>query len=181
MSENDKMDAILKRLERLEAIEEIKNLKQGSAIAADPSMDIDKFLSLYTEDGIMEIVNWGTVLNGHAEIRAFLEVNPFTWMFHCLLPITIEVAEDCQSASARWYLFEAATVFNSKSSEYDPVWVAGAYDDTMIKINGDWKLTRTALTQEILCTYQEGWGKTRVNVNKDWTKPVDELLQKMTT
>lgn len=177
MNDQANMDAILKRLERLEAIEEIKNLKQGSAVAADPNMDIDMFLSLYTEDGIMEIVNWETVLTGHAEIRAFLEVNPFTWMFHCLLPVKIDVAEDCLSASARWYLFEAATVFNSRTSEYDPVWVAGSYDDKMIRINNEWKLTHTALTQEILCRYEDGWGNTRVNVDKDWTKPVDELLQ----
>jgi hypothetical protein len=179
MSDTDEMTSVLKRLERLEAIEEIRNLKQGSAVAADPNMDIDMFLSLYTEDGIMEIVNWDTVLKGHDEIRAFLEVNPFTWMFHCLLPIKIEVAEDCQSAKARWYLFEAATVFNSRSGEYDPVWVAGSYDDSMIKVNDEWKLTHTALTQEILCSYEEGWGENRVNVDKDWTKPVDELLQKI--
>jgi ketosteroid isomerase-like protein len=179
MSETDKTEAILKRLDHLEAIEEIRNMKQGAAVAADPNMDIDAFVNLYTEDGIMEIVNWETVLNGHDEIRAFLEVNPFTWMFHCLIPIKIDIAEDCQSATARWYLFEAATVFNSRTSEYDPVWVAGAYDDSMIKVNDEWKLTHSALTQEILCRYDEGWGKTRVNVDKDWTKPVDELLQKI--
>ena len=44
----------------------------------------------------MEFTNWDTVLRGHDEIRAFLEVNPFTWMFHCLLPVRIEVAEDCR-------------------------------------------------------------------------------------
>lgn len=179
MSDSQTLDAVLRRLERLEAIEEIRNLKQGSAVAADPNMDIDMFLSLYTEDGVMEIRNWDTVLRGHDEIRAFLEVNPFTWMFHCLIPVKIEVADDCQSATARWYLFEAATVYNSRTAEYDPVWVAGAYDDKMIKSDGEWKLTHTALTQEILCNYEKGWGETRVNVDPDWTRPVDELLGKM--
>ena len=177
MSDAHNTDEILKRLERLEAMEEIRHLKQRSALAADPHMDIDLFVNLYTDDGIMEFTNWDTVLRGHAEIRAFLEVNPFTWMFHYLLPVRIEVAGDCQSATARWYLFETATVHNSRTGEYDPVWVAGYYDDKMIRVDGEWKLTHTALTQEILCRYQEGWGKTRVNMDKDWLKPVDDLKQ----
>ena len=179
MEEQIKTDNILKRLERLEAMEEIRHLKQGMALAADPHMDIDMFVNLYTEDGIMEFTNWDTVLRGHDEIRAFMEVNPFTWMFHCLLPVKIEVADDCLSASARWYLFEAATVHNSRTQEYDPVWVAGYYDDKMIRVDGKWKLTHTALTQEILCSYQEGWGKTRVSMHEDWLKPVGELKQRM--
>ena len=68
-------------------MEEIRHLKQRSAQAADPHMKIDMFVNLYTEDGVMEFTNWETVLRGHDEIRAFLEVNPFTWMFHCLLPV----------------------------------------------------------------------------------------------
>ena len=93
MNDSNKIDQMLKRLERLEAMEEIRHLKQRSAVAADPQMDIDMFVDLYTEDGVMEFTNWETVLNGRDEIRAFLEVNPFTWMFHCLIPIRIEVAE----------------------------------------------------------------------------------------
>ena len=177
MNDADKISGMLKRLERLEAMEEIRHLKQRSAVAADPYMDIDMLVGLYTEDGVMEFTNWDTVLKGHDEIRAFLEINPFTWMFHCLIPLKIEVADDCRSATARWYLFEAATVHNSRTKEYDPVWVTGAYDDKMIKINGEWKLTHTALSQQILCKYEEGWGKTRVNLDKDWIKPVDDLKQ----
>ena len=179
MSDSNKIDELLKRLERLEAMEEIRHLKQRSAVAADPQMDIDMFVDLYTEDGVMEFTNWNTVLKGHDEIRAFLEVNPFTWMFHCLIPIRIEVADDCRSATARWYLFEAATVHNSRTKEYDPVWVAGFYDDEMVRINGGWKLTHTALTQQILCNYEEGWGKTRVSLDEDWLKPVDDLKQNL--
>ena len=67
MNDSD-ITALLKRVERLEAIEEIKDLKQRSALAADPNMDIDMFINNYTEDGIMEIVNWGTVLKGRKEI-----------------------------------------------------------------------------------------------------------------
>lgn len=166
---------LLQRVKRLEAMEEIRHLKQRSAIAADPHMDIDMLVGLYTEDGIMEFTNWDTTLKGHDEIRAFLEINPFTWMFHCLLPVKIEVATDCLTATARWYLFEAATVHNSRTKEYDPVWVAGFYDDKMICRAGEWKLTHTAMTQEILCRYEEGWGKTRVSMNKDWIKPIGDL------
>ena len=179
MNDANEINELLKRLERLEAMEEIRHLKQNTAQAADPQMDIDMFVSLYTEDGIMEFTNWDTVLHGHDEIRAFLEVNPFTWMFHCLLPVRIEVADDCRSATARWYLFEAATVHNSRTGEYDPVWVAGYYDDKMVKIDGEWKLTHTSLTQEILCSYQKGWGKQRVSMDEDWLKPVGDLKQQL--
>ena len=47
------------------------------------------------------------------------------------------------------------------------------------RINGEWKLTHTALTQQILCNYQEGWGKTRVSLDEDWLKPVDDLKQNL--
>ena len=179
MNTSNKIDELLKRLERLEAMEDIRHLKQRSAQAADPHMKIDLFVDLYTHDGVMEFTNWDTVLTGHDEIRAFLEVNPFTWMFHCLIPISIEVADDCRSATARWYLFEAATVHNSRTKEYDPVWIAGFYDDKMIRVEDEWKLTHTALTQQILCNYKDGWGKTRVSMDKDWLKPVDDLKQKL--
>ena len=76
MNDSNKIEEMLKRLERLEAMEEIRHLKQRSAQAADPHMKIDMFVNLYTEDGVMEFTNWDTVLRGHDEIRAFLEVNP---------------------------------------------------------------------------------------------------------
>ena len=79
MNDSNKIDEMLKRLERLEAMEDIRRLKQRSAQGpADPHMKIDMFVNLYTEDGIMEFTNWDTVLRGRDEIRAFLEVNPFT-------------------------------------------------------------------------------------------------------
>jgi hypothetical protein len=171
------IEALLKRVERLEAIEEIKELTQRSAIAADPNMDIDIFINNYTEDGIMEIVNWGTVLKGREEIAGFLAINPFTWMFHCLIPLKIIVADDLQSATGRWYLLEAATVLNSKTEKYDPVWVMGAYDNDIVKTSEGWKFTHTRLTQEVLTTYEDGWGgENRVNVNPDWVKPVDDFM-----
>ena len=46
MSEPHRIDDLLKRLERLEAMEEIRHLKQRSAVAADPQMDIDMFVNL---------------------------------------------------------------------------------------------------------------------------------------
>ena len=49
----------------------------------------------------------------------------------------------------------------------------------MIRLNGEWKLTHTALTQQILCNYEEGWGKTRVSMDEDWLKPVDDLKQNL--
>ena len=63
--------------------------------------------------------------------------------------------------------------------ETQPAWVAGFYDDEMVRINGEWKMTHTALTQQILCNYEEGWGKTRVSLDEDWLKPVDDLKQNL--
>jgi len=49
----------------------------------------------------------------------------------------------------------------------------------MIRVDGEWKLTHTALTQQILCNYKDGWGKTRVSMDEDWLKPVDDLKQNL--
>ncbi len=171
-------DELTKRIERLEALEEIKQFRQRSATAADPHMDIDMLVDMYAKDGIMEYPTFGTRFQGHDEIRGFLEINAFTWMFHCLIPITIEVEEGCQAASARWYLWETATVHNGKTGEYDPVWVAGAYDDKMIKVDGEWKFTHTILNLELLCAYEDGWRADRVKVSEDWVGNAQALMDK---
>lgn len=176
MSDTTTTVEILKRLERLESIDEIKKLKQRSAIAADPFMDMEMLINLYTEDGVMEIPTFGLILTGHNEIRAFLEVNAFTWMFHCLIPLQVEIGKDGQTATANWYLWEAATVHNGRTGKYDPVLFAGAYEDEMQKINGEWKLTHTILTVRLLCNYEEGWAENQINVNKDWVGKAQSLM-----
>ena len=178
MTDSNDNAELIKRIERLEAIEDIKVFRKRSAVAADPSMDIDMLVGLYTKDGIIEYPTFGTIYKGQDEIRAFLEVNPFTWMFHCLIPLEINVAADCQSASARWYLWETATVHNTKTGNYDPVWVAGAYDDEMIKVAGEWKFTHTILNLELLCQYEDGWRADRVKVSEDWGKEDQALMNK---
>jgi hypothetical protein len=176
MAESNTTAELLRRIERLEAIEDIKKLKYQTAIAADPYMDMEMLINLYSEDGIMEIPTFGLVLTGHDEIREFLKVNAFTWMFHCLIPLQVEIDDDGQSATASWYLWEAATVHNGSTGEYDPVLFAGAYEDKMRKINGEWKLTHTVLTVRLLCDYEKGWAENQVNVNKDWVGKAQSLM-----
>lgn len=172
------LQALLARVERLEALEQIKELKQGFAMAADPNMKIDQFLELYAEDGVMEIIDWGR-FEGHSGIRAFLEANPFQYMFHCLLPIQLDLAADGRSATGRWYLFEAATVHNAATGKEDPVWVAGVYDDDITKVGDRWKFKRTRLRQEILTTYEAGWRNGRLQISEHWKKPIDALVAGM--
>ncbi len=177
MSSSLNIEELAARLQRLEEREAIIEHGQGFAAAADPNMDIDAFVNLYAEDGVMEIVNWDRY-EGREEIAAFLAINPFQWMFHCLIPLKIDIADDCQSARTRWYLWEAALVHNSKTGKQDPVWVAGAYDNELVKVNGEWKYALTRLTQQIVTSYEQGWGESRINLSPDWMKPVEEFASR---
>ena len=177
MSDTDTLQALARRVARLEAMEDIRRLRQMSAEAADPFMEIDALVGLYVPDGVMEFLSFGTSYRGHDQIRAFLEVNAFTWMFHCLIPLRIDVADDLQSATARWYLLEAATVHNGRTGAYDPVWLAGRYEDRVVRVDGQWKFAHTSLTLELLCDYAEGWGTNRVNVNPDWVGKAQALME----
>lgn len=154
------MAGIDARLERLEAIEMIKVAKGRYALGADPTVDAAEMGALFTEDAELIIERFGS-FHGRPAIEEFLSETPFSWMFHCMLPQTIEVAEDNRSADAVFYLWELANLPDEKGGDDLPVWIAGKYYDHFIKSGDEWLVARSELKLEMVSPYYEGWVKKR--------------------
>jgi ketosteroid isomerase-like protein len=151
---------IEKRVQILEDIEAIKTVKGKYALYADPQTNAEGMASLYTEDGECVVERFGT-FKGREEIRAFLSEENFTWMFHCIMPQTIEVHADGVTADAVFYLWELANHPNRDGGGDTAVWIAGKYNDTFKKVGGAWFIARSELKLEMISPYEKGWVKQR--------------------
>lgn len=83
----------------------LQDLMTQYCLAADSLTDIDAMLAVFTEDAVLDMAAMGTMLNGHAEIRAF-----YTGVFetmshnaHILSNFTV-TGFDGDSASAQAYV-----------------------------------------------------------------------------
>ena len=76
-----------------------------------------------------------------------------TFAVHYLVQPEIVVAEDGESASASWYLWQACTIDDT------PMWLSALEYDKYKKINGRWWQTEMVLKPFFLSPYAEGWHK----------------------
>ena len=161
MSSNDTdLQQLAASVQRLEDIEAIKVLKHKYGRAADPTMKADEMCALYVDDTVINIERFGRY-EGLQAIRAFMEQNAFAWMFHCMIPQIVEVDGDGKHGSVKSYLWELATMPGRNGGEDVPLWCAGAYDDEVVKVDGEWKFKAVNLRLEVLSPYDKGWVKQR--------------------
>ena len=68
------------------------------------------------------------------------------WVNHSMITQWIDVAGDGQSARGLWYLVEFATrpgLPDDRADRADrAVIIAGTYEDELVKVGGEWKITR---------------------------------------
>ena len=161
MSSNDtELQQLAASVRRLEDIEAIKVLKHKYGRAADPTMKPDDMCALFVDDAVIDIERFGR-FDGMQEIRAFMEQNPFAWMFHCMVPQIVEVDDDGKHGRIAAYLWELATMPGGDGGDDVPLWAAGVYDDEVMKVDGEWKFKTVNLRLEVLSPYDKGWVKQR--------------------
>src|SRR6185312_9099723 len=94
------------RVAKLEATEEIRRLKARYAEVCDDGYDAKRLAPLFTKDAIWDAGPEFGRYQGHEEIyRFFDEVSDrITWASHLMIDPSIEVADDVENATGRWYL-----------------------------------------------------------------------------
>ena len=144
------------RVQRLEDIEAIKQLKARYCSLCDDGYDADGLAELFTEDAIWDGGALG-VAEGREKIRRFFENTPKVMPFsvHMVMNPSIEV--DGDSATGRWYLFQAATFRPAESA----LWGSARYDEEYVRVDGEWKFRSLRLTSRFWTPYAEGWEKKR--------------------
>ena len=122
--------------------------------------DVDKYVSLFTEDGIVDIV--GMKWQGHKEIREMLESmakkapedesKPVTKEEQELYPATgrhnitnVVIKIDGDRATGRAYWFN----YGNRNPERKAVLSSyGHYEDEMVKVNGQWLFSKRLIYNE---------------------------------
>lgn len=159
------LDEVILRLRKLEEVEKIKELRgYRFPSAGDPEMDVEAALRLFTEDGVVEYTGIGSA-SGHAELRAFFEVDPVNGRFHIFAPGKIRVADDLVTGTGSWFMLETAKAPSSKTGRMEPVWVQATYEDEYAKVDDEWKLKYYKCDMRMFCTHQDGWGETAVDLD----------------
>ena len=142
------------RIQRLEDIEAIKQLKARYCSLCDDGYDADGLADLFTEDAIWDGGSLG-VAEGREKIRRFFQNTPRVMPFavHMVMNPIIEI--DGDSATGRWYLFQAAT--------YDPaggpIWGSARYDEEYLRVDGLWRFSSLRLTSRFWTPFDQGWEK----------------------
>ena len=152
------MTSLEDRVQLLEDIEEIRRLKIKYAQICDTGYDGTKLAALFTEDAVWDGGQEFGVVNGKQEIKEMFNAmsNDLTFALHYMIGHTIDVDPSGTSAKAHWYLWEPMT-YQGRA-----ILNAITYDDECKKVNGEWLISRMALTFHFLTPYEDGWVKTRM-------------------
>lgn len=153
------VDGLERRIARLEAAEEIRHLKARYAHACDTGYDPDRIVELFTEDATWDGGERLGSYRGRAAIWSFFDRvrHQFVWALHYMVAPVIEVAEDIESATGSWYLWQPCTLKNGDSVE--AVWFSGIYRDRYRCEQGLWKISHLQLTVSTITPYDEGWAR----------------------
>jgi hypothetical protein len=142
-----------RRLQTLEDIEAIKQLKGRYCYYCDAGYDPDGIESCSAEDAIWEGGRFGTYRGRKAIREFFVKTAPTALSFamHLVMNPVIEVNSD--KAKGRWYIFEPVTFAEGQQAG----WLAGAYDDDYVKVDGRWKYQHLRFKPYLSTPFNKPW------------------------
>jgi len=156
------VEQLEKRLARLEDARAIEQLKYKYAGYCDNSYDPEGIASLFTEDGRWIVDGEGGTMTGHEEIKAHFRAlaSKITWAQHYMIAPRVDVADDGQSATGRFYLLCLCTIERSGDpNEKDAVILTLNYIDTFIKRDGVWYFEELVGQTHQVSNWDQGWVK----------------------
>lgn len=156
------MTSLEERVGRLEDIEAIRLLMVRYAAAMDNYFDADTIASLFTENATWSILPASDIAGTHVgreEIRRFFATltNEYAWTMHNMGNELIRLADDRRSAQGTWYLVDPCTMLGSEAGRKDAVLITGRYDNTFVKVDGQWYCDKLRGTTHAVSTWAEGW------------------------
>ena len=151
-------DALELRLRRLEAAEAIRKLIASYAVGADRKNDPAIMGPLFSADALWELEGVAH-LEGRAAIAeglSQLATDFVTWSLHYMVSPLIEVDDQAQSATCRWYLWELATMQQDDGQAAD-TWYGGWYDSRLSLHDGQWLFDWVRLDPRIASPNETPW------------------------
>ena len=140
----------------LTAIEEIRRLKHVYAGVCDTGYDPARMAPLFTEDAVWDGGRFGRYEGRDAVCGFFAGISSqIVWAMHYMLNPVIDVADDGQSATGSWYLWQPCTVVGPDGPQ--AVWLAGRYADQYRREAGGWKFSVVDLDVQCVTPYEHGW------------------------
>ena len=142
------------RIKTLEDIEAIRHLKGQFAYLAD-TKNSSEFMKLVADGAVWEFGPLGHY-EGKEEILRFtkdITLDTHSFMLHHFYNVSIKVNGD--TATGIWYFLVPAT--NSKEERAE--WLGGMYNETYIRVNGEWKFKEVVAEFKFIAPYDEGWFK----------------------
>ena len=166
------MLSIEDRLGRLEAVEGIRNLMTDYVYRCDNGGTPSEIAELFTNDGVWRGDRGFAqgLYQGTEQLTEFFRLNAVervSWSMHFLMDPAIGVAEDGQSASGVWYLWQPSTLIG-----HGPHWVAGWYENAFELTSEGWRIKDMFLRFGLIADTQTSWEDN--GVYGRWTK--DEPL-----
>ena len=156
--------ALERRVARFEDVAAIERVMALYAKACDTGYDHELFASLFTADGVWESNAFGSY-RGRDELAGFVrdaDWGEIRWVNHSLITQWVDVADDGQSARGFWNLVEFATRPGPPDSRADrAVVIAGTYEDELVKVVGEWKITHCIASFAFNSDWDKGWVEQR--------------------
>jgi ketosteroid isomerase-like protein len=144
--------SVEQRLQRLEDIEAIKQLIARYMTAADHNGDPKMMAACFTEDAV-----WNSEGLGHFETRDGIaqglhetSTKVLSWALHYFTQPIIEIADDGQTATGEYYLWELAKAVQEDGSPDKDTWIGGWYESKFRKEDGEWKFSHIELILKLL-------------------------------
>jgi hypothetical protein len=155
---------IEKRLQRMEDIEDIKQLIARYAKAVDLNGDPALLTACFTEDASWNCEGVGGWQGRDALVAGLRETCTVTlpWALHYMTQPIITVAEDGQTASGEYYLWELAKATPEGGGATEDTWIGGWYESDFRKENGGWRFSKTELFLKLLSATSKA----------DWETPI---------
>lgn len=77
------------------------------------------------------------------------------WALHYMIGPVIEVADDLETATGSWYLWQPCTVVGKDGPQ--AVWLTGRYRDRYRREPDGWKFAEVSLDVQTVSPLEEGW------------------------
>jgi CDGSH-type Zn-finger protein len=163
----EELEALVLALQRdvtsLRTRESIERTIVSYARACDRGNDPVLLAPLFTIDAAWECKGFGRYEGRDKVARALRGIagEKIWWSLHYMISPMIDIAADGQSASAFWYLWEAATIPNETSGEAEACWVGATYQAQLRLVETQWLFSEMELILNMVSPVHEGWVRKR--------------------
>jgi hypothetical protein len=145
------------RLARLEAAEQIRHLKARYAAVCDTGYTPDRMVPLFTEDAVWDGGERFGRHEGMGAIYRFFDgvSSQIVWALHYMVAPIVEVADDLETATGSWYLWQPCTLVTDDGPR--AVWLTGTYADRYRRVDDAWRFSEVRLDCQTISPLEEGW------------------------